>query len=265
MSARATERRVEFIVFMILVVLAAIVEAAVILIAVFWQSFPTGIVAALGALGITKLLEVFVRRMEQRNLETISTEDIKRLYVERLDSIPTRELAVSEWQDEVVTNNLIRTLLKFGADVIRKVTNVSHIELSIFYGSTEPRIICYYNSEGLELEWTNNRKYYREQKYFAVEFMDRRPNYMEVIPDTSKHATFSHVTDKQREKLKSVVVYVFCLNTPCALVIGSDKENTFRPDDDEMKALINSLGMAIHGDMHFMKHLCTLQTPAQGN
>ncbi len=85
--------------------------------------------------------------------------------------------------------------------------------------------------------------------------MDKRPDYIEIIPDTSKDDRFSHITDKQREKLKSVVVYVFCHETPCALVIGSDKEKTFTSDDDDMKSLINSIGMAIHCDIHFMKHL----------
>ncbi len=85
--------------------------------------------------------------------------------------------------------------------------------------------------------------------------MDKRPNYIEMIPDTSKNASFKHIDDRQREKLRSVAVYVFCLDTPCALVIGSDRENTFRSDDDDMKALINSIGMAIHGDIHFREHL----------
>jgi len=259
MSTRATKKNIEFYVFIFIVLLYAIVEAVVIIAAVFTHSKLSITFSAIGALGLAKLFQVFVDRIKRRELETISTEDLKRLYLERLNSIPTQKPSVEEWQDEPVTNSLMKALLKFAADIITKLSSASNIELSIFHGSKEPRIICYYNSEGLdrprsELERRKNKNYYRDKKYFAVEFMDKRPDYIEIIPDTSKDDRFSHITDKQREKLKSVVVYVFCLDTPCALVIASDKENTFTSDDD-MKALINSIGMSLHGDIHFMQYL----------
>ncbi len=259
MSTKSTEKKIEFYVFMILVVLWSIVEAIVVLVTVFSPSKSMAIFSVLGALGLAALFRVFIGRIKRRDLETISTKDLKRLYLERLNSIPTQEPSVGEWQDEPVTNSLMKALLKFAADIITKLSSASNIELSIFHGSKEPRIICYYNSEGLdrprsELERRKNKNYYRDKKYFAVEFMDKLPNYIEIIPDTSKDDRFSHINDKQREKLKSVVVYVFCLETPCALVIASDKENTFTSDDD-MKALINSIGMSLHGDIHFMEYL----------
>lgn len=263
MSTRSTEKKIEFYVFICLVVLYAIVEVVFIMVAIFSHSKLSITFSVIGALGLAKLFQVFVRRIKGRDLETISTEDLKRLYLERFNSIPTQELSDGEWQDEPVTNSLMKALLKFVADIIAKLTHASNIELSIFHGSNHPRIICYYNSEGRgsprsELEWKKNKNYYRDNEYFAVEFMDRRPDYIEIIPDTSDSDTFSHITDEQREKLKSVVVYVFCLDMPCALVIASDKENTFRSDDDDMKALINSIGMALHGDIHFMHYLSTL-------
>lgn len=260
MSTRATEKKIEFYVFIFLVLLWAAVEAIVVLVTLFSPSKSLDIFSALRALGLVAVFGVFVRRIKRRDLETVSTEDLNRLYYARFNSIPTQGLSVAEWQDEPVTNNLMKVLLKFGADIITNLSSASNLELSIFHGSDHPRIICYYNSEGLkrprsELERMENDNYYRDKKYFAVEFMDNRPNYIEIIPDTSKNDKFSHITNEQREKLKSVVVYVFCLDTPCALVIASDKENTFRSDDDDMKALINAIGMAVHGDIHFMKYL----------
>ncbi len=264
MSTRATEKTVVFYVFISLVVLYALVEAAAISMAIFTHSKLSITISVIGVLGLPKLFSVFVDRIKSHDLETISTEDLKRLYSERFDSIPTQNLSAGEWQDEPVTNSLMRAILKFVADTITKLTSTSYIELSIFRGLDHPRIICYYNSEGLknprsELERRKNENYYRDKEYFAVDFMDKRPNYIEMIPDTSKRDTFSHITDKQREKLKSVVVYVFCLDTPCALVIASDKENTFTPNDANMKALINSMGMALHGDIHFMQYLSALR------
>ncbi len=260
MSNRATEKTVEFYVFMSLVVLCAVVEATVVIKTVFSPSKSLAIFSVLGGLGLVALFRVFVSRIRSRDIETISTEDLKRLYSERFDSIPTQKLSAGEWQDEPVTNSLMRALLKFVADTITKLTTASNIELSVFRGLNHPRIICYYNSEGLksprsELARSENENYYKEKNYFAVQFMNDRPNYIEIIPDTSKNDAFSHITDKQREKLKSVVVYVFCLDTPCALVIASDKINTFTPGDENMRVLINSMGMALHGDIHFKQYL----------
>ena len=77
MSSRATEKTIEFYVFIILVLLFAVVETVVVIKAVSTPSAFSISASTLGALGLASLFKVFVSRMKRRDIETISTEDLR--------------------------------------------------------------------------------------------------------------------------------------------------------------------------------------------
>jgi hypothetical protein len=254
---KTTERTLVFLLWIVLICLAAALEAWTI-----YTIVQTGKISQLnGALGaisggaLAALMWKFVKLVNKMFIEKdlVSEEDLKRYFRRRLDRIDFPGRLDPEDKDTFF-RGLLGDVLRMTEEILHNWVGPHRYELSVFSDPNHPEIIAYYDSGGHATPRSKaNREhdpdYYKKSGYKVVELLAAPSDEVIVIPKTTDPSVkYKFLNDKQREKIKSTLLYCFCTQTPLALVVVCDSPGAIQGKDSRLKNLINAVGMAMNCD-----------------
>ena len=159
----------------------------------------------------------------------------------------------------IVCNVLLGEVLRMTEEILRNWIGEYQYELSVFTDRDHPKIIAYYETGGQNtprsmLQREEDPDYYKKNSYKVVELLVNPSNKVITISKTTDpEVNYKFLNQKQIEKIKSTLLYSFCLNTPMALVVVCDVPGVIDKNDNRLINLINAVGMA-------MKFECNLSS-----
>lgn len=257
MALTPKQRTVIFRVFIILVMASACLEIFIIMNVINTGDVRSykSIVAILNGGGLFLLFRKFIRMIDDvfRKLDMIDERHLKSYFENRLaclnyESPPENLNALYS-----IISALSQQILKLTESILYGWIGPFHFELSVFENSTTPRIIAYYDSGGDNEPRSKKAReddpdYYRKKRHEVVELLENPNNSIFYLPNTHlPEASYSFLNKEQEKNIKSTLLYCFCNDGPCALVITCDRPGALA-QDPRLDSLIRAIGLAMRAE-----------------
>lgn len=246
-----------FLLFLSLTTASAAIEIWVILKAVETGniSFFKGAVSIINAGALIYFIRLFAKLVKRTFIDKdlITEEDLKRYFRNRLDRINMHS-NLDPAKKEALFRGLLGETLRMTEAILRNWVGSYQYELSIFFGQENPDIIAYYETGGQDtprskLLREQDPAYYRKGGYKVVELLNKPSNEVIIIPKTrNPEVNYKFLSEKQKEKIKSTLLYCFCVKTPMALVVVCNSPDAINKQDSRLVNLIHAVGMAMQCD-----------------
>ena len=254
---KSTERTLTFSLFLVLTVVSAAIEAWTIYRIVEAGDFEVlkVTVSVINGGALAYLLRAFGRLVNKTFIskDLVDEEDLKGFFQNRLNRINGYSNITPDNKHEVF-QTLQQEVLRLTEDLLKKWLVADQFELSIFTNAEYPEITAYYETGGQSTPRSKHMRdqypeYYITSGYKVVELLKDPTHKIIVIQNTDEpSANYKFLNEKQKEKIKSTLLYCFCLDTPRALVVVCDAPGAIDKNDSRLKNLINAVGMAIKCD-----------------
>ena len=153
--------------------------------------------------------------------------------------------------------------LSFLLSFLRKRNSVADYEISVFWNTTEPDILCYIDSTGRNTASSNEYRkddpmYYRNKNYEVVKYLEDETMSMSYSVDIvhyKDNVNYKNATSRQKARIKNQIFHRFSLN-PHVLVITCNKPNVFKKSDEELKKVIRTFGLLLNSELILKAKFC---------
>lgn len=195
--------------------------------------------------------------------DLINEDDLKKFFRNRLDRISSYPHITPE-NKTLVCHALLGEVLRMTEEILRNWIGEYQYELSVFTDRDHPKIIAYYETGGQSTPRSKRQRerdpdYYKISGYKVVELLDNPSNEVIAISKTTDpEVNYRFLNQKQAEKIKSTLLYSFCLNSPMALVVVCDAPGVIDKSDPRLINLVNAVGMAMKFDCNLSDKLYIL-------
>jgi len=242
------------------IIIAICLEAFFVLKVINGEISKTSVISgAIGSLTLFSCAKYLPELFKKHFLEQEIEKYFKNMFAQRLRSI-NRRPTINNTNAKEISEELILATLELCETLLKKHLGNQHYEISIFENKEHPVISHYYDSNKQSTprsqnDRTNNENYYRDKGYTVVSLLENPKNDILYISDTQNERTYSFATDDQRKKLKSTLLYSFCLNHPRAIVITSNKKNAFSAKTPIIEEIVRLISNAVHCDCHLFQKI----------
>jgi hypothetical protein len=165
-----------------------------------------------------------------------------------------------------IRRELVTNVLRFAEETLRGWIPGSHLELCVFVDAEQPILFGYYDSNGDTTarsmsERARNPNFYTESGYEVTKLLRNPTSQPRILADTHDSKTgYVFTTSQQRTQLRSTLLLCLDLETPCALVISSNKENSLTDSDEKLISFIRYVGEMVRFDLFNQGFLCSIRT-----
>jgi hypothetical protein len=216
------------------------------------------------ALGVQQIKLIYFESLRREllpsNVAGRLEEQLKDYFRNRLGTVPGAGEIKDERALEDISKRLMQQFLCFLESVLRIKSPNILFEISVFANVKEPTIICYYDSGGSTKPSSANLRdanaqFYRENKYEAVELLER-PNSngdVMVISRTEKTSTYSFRDAKQKARIKSTCLCSFSDPEPIVIVLVANRSKVFDESDAPLKSLVTAALMSVAYERKIIK------------
>jgi len=261
---RSTERTLSFILFLILTFASAFLEFFLI-----YKIIDSGDISTFKAItsivnlgALIFFIRAFAKLVNKTFIEKdfICEEDLKKFFRNRLDRINGLSDITPE-NKAIVFNNLLNDILRMTEEVLRNWLGDYQYELSVFADSEQPDIIAYYETGGQDIprsktERQTNPYFYKTSGYKVIELLENPTHEVLIISKTNDpQVNYKFLNQKQRERIKSTLLYSFCFETPMALVVVCDAPGAIDKKDRRLINFVNAVGLAMNFDCQLSKKI----------
>ena len=214
-----------------------------------------GTLSIINAGALVYFIRIFAKLVNRTFIDKdlITEEDLKKYFRRRLDLINFHP-ALDTSNKDTFCRGLFGEVLRMTEEILRNWLGPHLYELSVFSDQDHPKILAYYETGGQDnprskLMREKDSDYYKKSEYKVVELLDNPSSEVIIIPKTTDPGVrYKFLTDEQREKIKSTLLYCFCMQTPLALVVVCDFPDAINRQDSRLINLIHAVGMAMNCD-----------------
>ncbi len=250
------QRWIIFVIFCLIVLTCVTVEACLVYSVVEKGFTNTKLVSAFLAGGLLVGCRRPFMLMISRNFlksNVLSSARLQKLSSERCTIIENARRSNEEVY--LTRGNLIRNTLKFCEESLKGWVPGSHFELCVFVDQDQPLLFAYYdsnhdtNARSMK-ERERNPRFYVEKGYEVIRLLQTPTSQALVLKNTlDEKANYVFTSSQQRKQIKSSVLICLDLNTPCALVVSSNKTNAFSESESEVMLFIRYIGELVRYDL----------------